>query len=60
VDGIRSIIFGNTATGNTINYVIAPTNRVGVIVSPPNNTAISGSTGGAGLGTTDPWANFSH
>jgi parallel beta-helix repeat protein len=60
VDGIRNIIFRNTAVGNTINYVIAGTNHVGVIVSPTNSAAITGSTGGAGLSTTDPWANFSH
>lgn len=53
------IITGNTCTGNTTNYDIAANNKVGVIISAPNSAAISGSTGGTGLGTTDPWANFS-
>ena len=35
-------------------------NNVGVIVIPPASIAISGSTGGAGVGSTDPWANFSY
>jgi parallel beta-helix repeat protein len=59
VDSTQNIIFGNTAKANTINYVVAASNQVGTIVSPPNSGAISGSTGGSGLGTTDPWANFS-
>jgi hypothetical protein len=32
---------------------------VGVIVSAPNSLAISGLTGGAGVGTSEPWANIS-
>jgi hypothetical protein len=35
-------------------------NKVGVIVSAPLSGAISGSTGGAGVGTSDPWANLSY
>ncbi|HYG21361.1 MAG TPA: right-handed parallel beta-helix repeat-containing protein [Verrucomicrobiae bacterium] len=58
VDGTRNIIFGNTAGANTINYVIAATNQVGLIVTPPASAAISGDAGGSGLGTTNPWANF--
>ena len=49
----------NSASGNTTNYDIVAFNQVGVIVVPPNSVAISGSTGGAGVGSTDPWANFS-
>lgn len=60
VAGAGNIIFCNTAGGNTTNYVIFANNKVGPIVSAPNSGAISGSTGGAGLGSTDPWANFSY
>jgi parallel beta-helix repeat protein len=54
-----NLVIRNSARGNTINYVIVALNKVGVIVSAPNSAAISGSTGGAGVGTTDPWANIS-
>lgn len=59
VDLGSNLIIGNTAQGNTINYVIVTSNKVGTIVSSPASGAISGSTGGAGVGTTDPWANLS-
>ena len=50
----------NTAATNTTNnYDIVANNKVGTIVSAPNSVAITGSTGGAGVGSTDPWANFS-
>ncbi|MBU1693570.1 MAG: right-handed parallel beta-helix repeat-containing protein [Verrucomicrobia bacterium] len=58
VDGNGSLIVRNSASGNTTNYVIAANNKVGVIVSAPNSAAISGDTGGAGVGSTDPWANI--
>jgi len=62
VDGIHNIIFNNTADHNsTANYNIVTLNVVGVIEAPvPTSTVISGNTGGTGLGTTDPWANFSY
>lgn len=62
VDSFGSIIYGNKAVSSTSgnNYQIAVDNKVGVIVAPPNSPAITGSTGGSGLGTTDPWANFSY
>jgi parallel beta-helix repeat protein len=59
VDSSGNLIYHNFASNNTTNYSIVANNKVGVIVSPPTSTAVSGSTGGAGLGTTDPWANFS-
>jgi parallel beta-helix repeat protein len=54
-----NFIVRNAASDNTTNYLITANNKVGVIVSAPNSGAISGSTGGAGVGSTDPWANFS-
>ena len=54
-----SMVIRNSASGNSTNYVIDAGNRVGTIVNAPGSLAISGSTGGAGMGTTDPWANFS-
>ena len=59
VDGTGNIIIRNTASGNSINYEIVADNKVGEIVSAPNSGAISGNTGGAGVGSTNPWANFS-
>lgn len=55
----ENFIARNTARGNTTNYEIAAGNSVGTIVQSPNSAAISGLTGGAGVGSTDPWANFS-
>ena len=60
VTGSGNLIIKNTASGNGTNYDIVVNNRVGVIVLPPFSIAIAGSTGGAGVGTTDPWANFSY
>jgi parallel beta-helix repeat protein len=59
VDGTSNLIVKNSARNNTSNYEIALNNKVGVIVSAPNSALISGSTGGAGVGSTDPWANIS-
>lgn len=55
-----NLIFKNTASGNTLNYQIIAGNRVGVIVEAPSSAVVSGSTGGAGVGTTNAWANFSY
>ena len=59
VDAADSLIIENSASGNTTNYEIVAGNKVGAIVSAPDSLAISGSTGGAGVGSTNPWANFS-
>jgi parallel beta-helix repeat protein len=60
VVSLGNFIIGNSASGSlTSNYEIAASNKVGVIVDAPDSVAISGSTGGAGVGTTNPWANFS-
>jgi hypothetical protein len=61
--GFLGAHFGNPCpmpSGNTTNSEIASLNKVGVIVSPSNSGAISRSTGGAGVGTTDPSANISY
>ena len=60
VDSENSLVTGNVAFGNVINYTIANNNRVGTIVLIPSSGTISGSSGGAGAGTTDPWANFAY
>jgi len=49
----------NSASNNGTNYVIDADNKVGPIVNAPNSGAISGNTGGAGVGSADPWANIS-
>jgi parallel beta-helix repeat protein len=59
VDSSSNLVIGNRAGGNTTNYDIVTDNKVGVIVAAPNSGPISGSSGGAGVGTTDPWANIS-
>ncbi len=59
VFGSQNLVIGNFASGNTTNYDIAAGNKVGVVVEAPASTAVQGATGGAGMGTTDPWANVS-
>lgn len=58
--GTVNLIFGNSARGNSSNYEIVAGNRVGAIVLPPTSGAITGNGPAAGLGTTDPWANFAY
>jgi hypothetical protein len=60
VTGTGNAITRNTVSGSTLNYNIVAGNNVGTIVQATLSGAIAGSTGGAGLGTTDPWANFSY
>jgi hypothetical protein len=59
VDNGGNVIVRNTARDNGVNYQIVNLNKVGVIVAAPNSGPINGSTGGAGVGSTDPWANIS-
>ena len=60
VAGPGHFIVRNTVTGTSgSSYVISSNNIVGVIIAPPKSLAINGATGGAGVGTTDPAANFS-
>jgi hypothetical protein len=56
----ENIIYQNTVTGAGTAYNIAGANIVGTIVAAPTSGAINGSSGGAGLGTANPWANFSY
>lgn len=60
VDAATSLIVRNTATGNTPNWQIAANNNVGTIIILANSPAINGNSGGSGVSTTDPWANFSY
>jgi len=54
VESAGNLIIRNRAAGNSMNFVISANNKVGVIVAAPNSRAISGSTGGADVGSTDP------
>ncbi len=60
VDAPGCLIVRNVCAGNTTNYDIVVSNVVGVIVASPLSAAIVGSAGGAGVGTTDSWANLSY
>ena len=58
-DGAVNLIIGNSARANNFgNYDVFTGNRVGTIFVPPLSGDISGNSGGAGMGTTDPWANI--
>jgi parallel beta-helix repeat protein len=60
-DGNENLITRNTARGSGMaNYNLAAGNMVGIITNAPSSSAVLGTTGGSGLGTTDPWANFSY
>ena len=60
VDSINSLIIRNRARTNGTNYTIGGTNRIGTIVITPSSGPVNGSAGGGGVGSTDPWANFSY
>jgi hypothetical protein len=60
VDGTNCLIARNTASLNGTNYVIAANNSVATIVQAPLSGAVNGSTGGAGIGTTNYWSNLSY
>jgi len=60
VDGTHNLIIRNSASFDSTNYSIVVGNCVGpIVLAPITSTAIEGNTGGAGVGSTDPWANFS-
>lgn len=58
IDSTHNVIIRNIATGNSIDFDIAANNVVGVISQAPLSPSIIGSSGGAGVGTTRPWANI--
>ena len=60
IDSTGNLVARNGAAGNAVNYDIIANNKVGVVVIAPNSGGILGSSGGAGLGSVDPWANFSY
>ena len=68
VDGInaeanRNFIARNRARNNTLNYVIAPGNRVAqIVITAPTTAAINGAntSNSEGFTSIDPWANFSY
>ena len=62
VTGPGNIIFGNTCSTNTQNFVISAGNVHGVIAdrTAPGGAAIVGDSGAATAGTTDSHANFAY
>lgn len=60
IDNSGNMVVRNICTGNSINWDIAADNKLGPIVSAPDSSAISGDSGGTGMGSTDPWANFTY
>ncbi|HEY3246649.1 MAG TPA: right-handed parallel beta-helix repeat-containing protein [Phycisphaerae bacterium] len=60
VDFEGNFIVRNTARGNTTQYDIVADNVVGVIFQGTLSPAISGATGGSGVGSEASWSNFSY
>lgn len=59
-DGTENFVIANTARDSgSDNYNLVTGNMVDTIISATMSGPVLGSTGGASLGTTDPWANFS-
>lgn len=54
-----NFIARNTCSGNGTNWVITPNNVCFVIVAA-TGSGVSGNSGGASLGSTDPNANFTY
>jgi parallel beta-helix repeat protein len=56
-----NMIIKNKARGNSFNYRIVAGNSIGTLIVPGSNAVlVNGSTGASGLGTVDPYANFSY
>ncbi len=55
-----ALIIQNRSAANGTSFVIAINNKVAPISLAPFSPAISGTSGGAGVGTTDPWANIAY
>ena len=62
VDAAGSLIIKNSASNNTIDYVIAASNRYGPIIdiSAAGAPAVSGRSAPDMTTTSHPWANFSY
>jgi parallel beta-helix repeat protein len=63
VDSAGNVIIKNSASGNTVNnYDIVANNVYGAIVdrTAPASAAVTGNSGPASAGTTDPWANIAY
>lgn len=57
---VNNFIVRNTVRGSSTNWYVEAGNKVGTIVNAPDSGLINGDTGGAGVGSTDPWANFTY
>ncbi len=62
VSSTGSLIIKNSAATNTIDYVIAASNRYGPIINitAAGAIAVSGNSAISTLTSTDPWANYSY
>jgi len=62
IDTTANMVAKNRSGGNGENFNILNNNRVGPILIPNQSGAISGTGDGeaAGMGSTDPWANFTY
>ncbi len=60
IDTSNNLIMRNLARTNAVNFDVVSGNRVADTVIAPSSPAILGSSGGSGLGTANPWANFSY
>ncbi len=60
--GAGNILFGNTCTGNSTNWVLAANNVFGPIIdrTAPGSAAVSGNAAADSSGSTHPHANFSY
>lgn len=61
LDTAGTLVVQNVLTSNTSNFQAVANNRIGTVVIPTNSGAVTGvGTTASGVGTTDPWANFSY
>jgi hypothetical protein len=59
VDGTNNLVIRNSVgSGGSSPYKIAAANSALVVRGTVNPSPIDGQTGGAAIGTTDPWANI--
>jgi len=59
VSATGNILLRNTCSGNTTNWEVIAGNRL-LVVNAASAAAVSGNSGGASLGSTDPNANFTY